>query len=100
MEKYAQGTPGGKWDDAPKLMISNFQLSCHPKFQATSLLGRGRLKSKGGGRLSIHFCADDDTIETLFRTVVSVNLLNIYGALEEQCEESESTMLRSGNFFF
>ena len=39
VEKYAQGTLGGKWDDAPKLMISNFQLICHPKFQATSLFG-------------------------------------------------------------
>ena len=40
---------------------------------------RGTLKSKGGGKLSIHFCADGDTIETVFRTIVSVTQLSIYG---------------------
>ena len=30
------------------------------------------LKSKGGGKLSIHYCADLDTIKTVFRTIFSV----------------------------
>ena len=38
-----------------------------PSFRATSPLSRGTLKSKGGGKLSIHFCADGDTIEIVFR---------------------------------
>ena len=29
-------------------------------------MSRGVLKSKGGGKLSIHFCADEGTIETVF----------------------------------
>ena len=35
-------------------------------FRATSPLSRGTLKSKGGGNLSIHFCADGDTMEAVF----------------------------------
>ena len=41
-----------------------FRKSGHPVFRATSSLSRGTLKSKGGENLSIHFCADGDTIET------------------------------------
>ena len=46
-------------------------------------LHRGTLKSKGGGKLSIHFCADEGTIETVFRTIISVNQLSIYGAVSD-----------------
>ena len=38
----------------------------HPVFRATSPLSRGTLKSKGGGKLSIRFCADGETIEIFF----------------------------------
>ena len=48
-----------------------FGESGHPIFRATSPLSKGVLKSKGGGKLSIHFCADGDTIETVFRTIIS-----------------------------
>ena len=43
-------------------------------------------KSKGGGKLSIHYCADQGSIETVFRTINSVNQLSIYGAVAEMCE--------------
>ena len=36
-------------------------------FRATTPLSRGELKSKGHGKLSIHFAADQKTIETIFR---------------------------------
>ena len=58
-------------------------------FRATSPLSRGMLKSKGGGKLSIHYCADLDTIKTVFRTI-SVNQISFYGAVAETCEEYES----------
>ena len=79
--------PGGKWDRVAELMVITFGESGHPVFRATSPLSRGTLKSKGGGKLSIHFCADGDTIETVFRTIISVNQLSIYGAVSELCEE-------------
>ena len=46
-----------------------FGESKHPVFRSTSPLSPGVLKSKGGGKLSLHFCADEGTIETIFRTV-------------------------------
>ena len=62
----------------------------HPVFRATSPLSRGTLKSKGGGKLSIHYCADQETITTVFRTITSVNHLSLFGAVAEMCEEYES----------
>ena len=76
--------PQGEWDIVAELMMIKFGESGHPVFRATSLLSRGTLKRKGGGQLSIHFCADGDTIETVFRTIISVNQLSIYGA-ESDC---------------
>ena len=40
--------------------------------------------------MSIHYCADQDTITTVFRTITSVNQLSLYGAVAEMCEEYES----------
>ena len=73
-----------------------FGESGHPVFRSTSPLSRGVLKSKGGGKLSIHFCADEGTIETVFRTIISVNQLSIYGAVSDLCEEYKSCHVRTG----
>ena len=73
-----------------------FGESGHPVFRATSPLSRGTLKSKGGGQLSIHFCADGDTIETVFRTIISVNQLSIYGAVSDLCDEYRACQARTG----
>ena len=59
-------------------------------FRATSPLSRDQLKSKGGGKLSIHYCADLEKIETVFRTIASVNQLSLYGAVAEMCEENKT----------
>ena len=53
-------------------------------------------KSKGHGKLSIHFAADQETIETIFRIIVSANQLSLYGAVANTCEECESLHDRSG----
>ena len=55
-----------------------------------------KLKSKGHGKLSIHFGATQETIETIFRIIVSANQLSLYGAVAEMCEEDESLHDRSG----
>ena len=60
------GKPQGDWDRVAELMMINFGESGHPVFRATSPLSRGVLKTKGGEKLSIHFCADEETIETIF----------------------------------
>ena len=71
-------------------MMLKFGESGHRVFRSTSPLSRGVLKSKGGGKLTIHFCADEGTIETVFRTIISVNQLSLYGAVAEMCEEYET----------
>ena len=58
--------PQGEWDRVAELMMIRFGESGHPVFRATSPLSRGTLKSKGGGKLPMHFCADGETIETVF----------------------------------
>ena len=73
-----------------------FGESRYPVFRTTSPLSRGVLKSRGGGKLSIHFCADGRTIETVFRTIIFVNQLSIYGAVSDLCEECKSCHVRSG----
>ena len=49
-----------------------------------------------GGKLSILFAASLETIETIFRIIVSANQLSLYGAVAEMCEEYESLHDRSG----
>ena len=58
-----------------------------PVFRASSALERGDLKSKGIGKLSIHFCGDDKTVEVVLRTISSVNHLSIYGAVADMCDD-------------
>ena len=57
---------------------------------------RSNLKSKGHGKLSIHFTADYPTIETIFRIIVFATQLSLYGAVANMCEEFESHQDRSG----
>ena len=65
--------PQGEWDRVAELMMLKFGERKHPVFRSTSPLSRGVLKSKGGRKLSIHFYVDPGTIETVFRTIISVN---------------------------
>ena len=68
-------------------MLLEFAESGCPNFRATSPLFRSRLKSKGDGKLSIHYAADLETIEADFRIIVDANQLSLYGAIAEICEE-------------
>ena len=77
-------------------MMIKFGESGHPVFRATRPLSRETLKSKGGRKLSVHFCADGDTIETVFRTITSVNQLSTYGAVSDVCEEYGTCQTRTG----
>ena len=88
--------PQGEWDRVAELMMIKFGESGHPVFRAISPLSRGTLKSKGGGKLSIHFCADGDTMETVFRTIISVNQLSIYGAVSDLCDEYRICQAKTG----
>ena len=50
----SEDSPQGVWDKMAERMLVEFVESGHPIFRATSPLSRGRLKSKGHGKLSIH----------------------------------------------
>ena len=91
-----EDSPQGEWDRIAEQMMLTFAESTHPVFRSTSPLPRGVLKSKGGGKLSKHCCADPETIETIFRIIVSVNQLSLYGAVAEMCEECDSCHNRTG----
>ena len=86
----AENSPQGACDNIAKEILLEFAESGHPTFRATTPLSRGRLKSKGRGKLSIHFAADELKIETIFRIIISVNQLSIYGAVAAICEEFEN----------
>ena len=73
-----------------------FAVSGHPNFRVTTPLSRGNLKSRGYGKLSIHYCADQKTIETVFRIIAFANQLSLYGAAANMCEEFEFHQDRSG----
>ena len=77
-------------------MLLEFAESGHPIFRATTPLSRCKLKSKGHGKLSIHYCADQKTIETIFRIIAFANQLSLYGAVANMCEEFEFHQDRSG----
>ena len=81
--------PQGEWDRVAEQMMKTFAESRHPIFRSTSPSFRGVLKSNGGGKLSIHFFADGLTVGTVFRTIISVNQLSIYGAVSDLCEECQ-----------
>ena len=46
--------------------------------------------------MSIHFTADQDTVDTIYRIILSVNQLSIYGAVAAICEEFEVHQDRTG----
>ena len=91
-----ENSPQGIWDHIAEKLLVEFAESGCPIFRATTPLSRCKLKSKGHGKLSIHFAADQETIETIFRIIVSANRLSLYGAVANMCEECESLHDRSG----
>ena len=86
----SENSPQGAWDHIAEDMLLQFEESGHLIFRSTTPLSRGKLKSKGKGKVSIHFTADQDTIDTIYRIILSVNQLCVYGAVAAICDEYES----------
>ena len=90
--------PQGEMDRVAELMMLKFGESGHPVFRATSPLSPGVFQSKGGGKLSFRFCADGETIETVFRTIISVNQLSKQSQI---ClKNAKLAMLEHGDLFW
>ena len=94
--RSSENSPQGAWDNIAEKMLLEFAESGHPNFRATTPLSRGILNGTGRGKLSIHFDADQDTIDTIYRIILSVNQLSVYGAVATVCEEFEGHQDRSG----
>ena len=69
----SENSPQRAWDNIAEKMLLEFAESGHPVFRATTPLSRCTLQSKGRRKLSIHFAADQDTIDTIYRIILSVN---------------------------
>ena len=65
--------------------MANFSGSGHPIIRATSACEIGELRSKGGGKKSVHFNGSNENIELLLRTVISANRLSVNGAVADFC---------------
>ena len=91
-----ENSPQGIWDHIADKMLLEFAESGCLIFRATTPLSRCNLKSKGHGKLSIHFIADYPTIETIFCMIVFANQLSLYRAVANMCEEFESRQGRLG----
>ena len=76
----SENSPQGAWDHIAEEMLLKFAESGHPIFRATTPLSRGKLKSKGKGKVSIHFSADTDTVDTIYR----ISFLSISSVSTEQ----------------
>ena len=86
----SENSPQRAWDLVAEEMLLLFAESGHPIFRSTTPLSRRQLKSKGKGKMSIHFTADQDTVDTIYRTILSVNQLSVSGAVAAICDEYES----------
>ena len=92
----SENSPQGAWDHIAEEMLLLFAESGHLIFRATTPLSGGQLKSKGKGKVSIHFTADQDTFDTIYSIILSVNQLSVYGAVAAICEEFEDHQDRTG----
>ena len=66
-------------------MMIKFGESGHPVFRATSPLSRGTLKSKGGGKLSRHFCADGDRLKLFFFAQIFLLISSVSTEQSQKC---------------
>ena len=88
-----ENSPQRIWDHIAENMLVEFAESGCPIFRATTPLSWCELTSKGHVQLSIHFAADQETIETIFRIIVFASQLSLYGAVANMYEKCESLPL-------
>ena len=91
----AENSPQGARYHIAEVMLLEFAESGHLTFRATTPLSTRIHQSKGRGKLSIHFTADETTIETIL-ALFFVNQLSIHGAVAAKCEEFENHQDGSG----
>ena len=95
-ENSSENSPQGAWDNIAEKMLLEFAESGHPVFRATTPVSMGAL-SKERGKLSIHFAAGQDTIDTIYR----IFFLSISSVSTEQwqlyAKNLRTIMIERGN---
>ena len=80
-----------------ELMTIKFRESGHPIFRATSpFVPRNAQKQRRWENYQYTSVPMGDTTETIFRTLISVNQLSIYGAVSDFCDEYNACQARTG----
>ena len=80
--------------------MMQFSESGYPVFRATSPLSRLTLKSKGGGKLSKHCCADQGTVETVFAQLFLL-ISAVFAEQSQICvKNAKPAMLEQGDLFW
>ena len=87
-KEYGTTSPKECWWNSQKADVQFSVLRAHcPEVNS-------KAKDTENCRQSIHYAADLETVETIFRIIVSANQLSLFGAVAEICEEYESLQVR------
>ena len=89
-------SPQRIWDHIAEKMLLEFAESTCPIFRATAPLSRGQLRSKGHGKLSIHFAATQEKLK-LFFALLFLRISSVFTEQLRTCvKKYESHHDRSG----
>ena len=95
-----ENKPQGEWDRVAELMMMKFSESGQPVFRTTSPLSRGTLKSNGGGKLSIHCCADGERLKLFFAQLFLL-ISSVFTEQSQICvKNAKPAMLEQGDLFW
>ena len=89
----SENSPKGAWDNIAEQMLLEFAESGHPIFRATTPMSSGSTQKQRARKLSIHFTADQDTVGTIYRIILSVKL----GAVATICENLRTIKIERVN---
>ena len=84
----SEDSPQGVWDKIAERMLLEFAESGCPTFRATSPLSRGRLKSKGRGKLSIHYIVPTRKRLQLFFAQMFLYISSVFTEQSQKCVKS------------
>ena len=90
--------PQGEWDRVAELMMTKFSEKADTQFSEPRVhCPQERSKAKEVENYQYTSVPMGDTVETVFRTLISVNQLSIFGAVSDLCDEYSVCQARTGS---
>ena len=86
----AENSPQRIWDHIADEMLLEFAESGHPIFPCNDSIVQRYIQEQRTWETVYTVAADQETIKTVFRIIISVNQLSFYGAVANICEEFEA----------